>query len=62
MLVVQIIPPEPVKSISDTVDEDLEIFSEYFCKQLGNSALVLPEIAILRTYLLYKLAVQKPEP
>lgn len=43
------------KELEAIVDRDLEAFSDFFCRGLGNSSLTGPEKAIVKTWLYWKL-------
>lgn len=43
------------EAIEKIVDQDIEQFQKYFCNELKNERLSMVEIAILKTYLHYKL-------
>ena len=54
-------PSEAHKTLEATVDADIRKFEEYF-KGLGNDPLVRSEVAILKTYLHYKINGEKNVP
>jgi len=46
-------------NLEHVVDEDIEAFAKYFCKELKNDTLSRPERAILKTYLWWKTHIDK---
>lgn len=48
------------RELEQVVDEDIMEFNEYF-KELGNDPIVRSEVAIIKTYLHWKMRVKKGE-
>jgi len=47
--------------VEELVDEDLRNFGDWFQQRVGSGPLIRPEIAIIKTYLYFKLFEEKKD-
>lgn len=54
-IVVNSVSPLSNKELEEVVEADIKKFEKFFCEKLDNPKLSGPEVAIIKTYLWFKL-------